>query len=212
MQISAATPDDLPDATDCLVTAFSDDPLAAAFFDDSPLGRVHANTRFFALLLELRLALNMPVLVARVEGRLVGAAMGDDTAPPEWPADYQQRLQEFLALNPALAARLATYDRIAAGAHQDRPHYNLGLVGVRPGFQGQGIGKALIRAFLDLSDRDSRSQGTALETAAPSNLGLYGRFGFQTLTSGPLDRVTLWAMFCPKAADPVGPLSTRTAT
>ena len=203
MRIGAATPDDLADATDCLVTAFSDDPVAAVLFDDSPLGRTPANTRFFTLLLEVRLALNMPVLVAKVDDRLVGAAMGDDTAPPEWPAGFQQRLQEFEALNPAFAARFATYDRIVAEAHLDMPHYHLGVIGVRPGFQGKGIGKALIQAFLDLSDRDPRSRGTELETATPSNLGLYGRFGFQTRSSGALDRVTLWTMFCPKVADPV---------
>ena len=203
MQIRAATPDDLTDATDCLLAAFSDDPVAGAFWDDSPLGRTPATAQFFALLLEVRLALNMPVLVAMVDDSLAGVVMGYDTAPPAWPAEFQQRLQEFEAINPAFAARLVTYDRIVAEAHLDMPYYHLGAIGVRPGFQGAGVGKALIQAFLDLSDRDPRSHGTELETATPSNLGLYGRFGFQTRSSGALEQVTLWCMFCPKAADPV---------
>ena len=203
MRISAATLGDLPDATDCMVAAFSADPLLGAFFDDSPLGRDPAAAQFFGLLLEVRLALNMPALVAKVDDSLVGVAMGYDTAPPDWPAGFQRRLQEFEAINPALAARFAAYDRIAAAANLDMPHYYLGVLAVRPRFQGMGIGKALIQAFIDLSDRDSRSQGISLETASPSNLGLYGRLGFQTRSSGALDRVTLWCMFCRKLADPM---------
>ncbi len=202
MRIRAATSDDLPDATDCMVGAFSADPLLGALFDDSPLRRDPAAALFFGLLLEVRLALNMPALVAKVDDSLVGVAMGYDTAPPEWPAGFQQRWQEFEAINPALAARFATYDRIAAAAGLNMPHYYLGVLAVHPKFQGMGIGKALIGAFLDLSGRDSRSQGTSLETASPSNIELYGRFGFQTQSTGALDRVTLWCMFCPKPADP----------
>lgn len=79
-------------------------------------------------------------------------------------------------------------------------HYNLGLLAVSPAFQGKGIGKALIGAFLDLSDRDPGSQGTSLETAAPANLGLYARHGFKMRSSGAVEQATLWCLFRPKHA------------
>jgi ribosomal protein S18 acetylase RimI-like enzyme len=198
MQIRAATPDDLPDATDCMVAAFSADPLLGVFFDDSPLGRDPAAAQFFGLLLEVRLALNMPTLVARVDDSLVGVAMGYDTAPPDWPAGFQQRLQDFEAGHPALAPRFSAYDQIAATAKLDMPHYYLGVLAVRPDFQGRGMGKALLRAFVDLSDSDPLSGGTALETAAPANLDFYGGQGFEVRASGPLAQITLWSLFRPK--------------
>jgi ribosomal protein S18 acetylase RimI-like enzyme len=200
MQICAATPDDLPAAVDCLVAAFSDDPLSEVFFGDSPRGRDRATGQFFALVLQARLALNMPLLVARADSAVVGVVMGDDTAPPEWPADLQQRLRDVQRDHPALEAQFATYDRIVEAAGLTLPHYHLGMLGVSPGSQGLGIGKALILAFLDLSDGDPLSTGTSLETAAPANLGLYGHFGFQTRHSGPLDKAQLWCMFRGKPA------------
>ena len=200
MHIGLLTLADLPAATDCMVAAFSEDPLAGAFFDDSPQGRTRSSASFFALLLEVRLALKMPALVAKVDGVLAGVAMGYDTAREEWPADLKQRWQDFEASHPGLAARFESYDSIAMAAQPDMPHYYLGVLSVSPAFQGRGIGKALVRAFLDLSDRDSRSQGTSLETATPSNLGFYRGLGFHTRFSGPLGAVQLWCLFRPNPA------------
>ena len=56
------------------------------------------------------------------------------------------------------------------------PHCYLQSIGVRPGYQGQGLASGLVRPFLD--EADSRGISSYTETMTPSNVGLYEHFGF----------------------------------
>jgi hypothetical protein len=76
MPIVPAAPPDVDEATRCLTAAFAADPLITYFFRSSPLGRNAACHAFFSLLLRARLALGMPVLLAKGSDAIVGAAMG----------------------------------------------------------------------------------------------------------------------------------------
>lgn len=194
MRIEAAQTDDIEPAALCMAEAFGADPALTAFFADSPLGRMVASTRFFGFLLEARLALGYPALVARDEGRVIGLAMGKDTTAADWPDDNDRRWKEFEALHSGLSDLFSAYDAIVESAGIDSPHYYLGVLGVSRHVKGTGVGARLMRAFLDLSDSDPLSQGTQLETANPANLDYYRRFGFEERASGALGAATLWVM------------------
>jgi predicted N-acetyltransferase YhbS len=56
------------------------------------------------------------------------------------------------------------------------PHLFLALVGVRPGLQGRGLGRAVLQPVLDRLDREGGV--AALETSVPRNVELYSRLGF----------------------------------
>ena len=58
--------------------------------------------------------------------------------------------------------------------HDRRPHWYLQFIGVAPAGQGQGTGGALLRAGL----ARAAGQPCYLETATPSNVGLYQAHGF----------------------------------
>ena len=60
MTIEDATPADVEAAAEALTAAFARDALVAYFFRTHPAGVGPASTRFFSLLLRLRLALGMP--------------------------------------------------------------------------------------------------------------------------------------------------------
>jgi ribosomal protein S18 acetylase RimI-like enzyme len=64
--------------------------------------------------------------------------------------------------------------REAADPHQ--PHWHVGPVGVRPEFQGRGIGRALLDNFL--ADLDEREAAAFLETDVDRNVSLYEKLGF----------------------------------
>jgi ribosomal protein S18 acetylase RimI-like enzyme len=195
MRIEPACPDDIAPASACLAAAFIEDTVARVLFDDSPIGQHAAMEQFFGFLLEARLALGAPVLIARDAGRIVGLVMGDATHKDDWPADIESRFAAFKALHPDLAQRFATYDAIVDRCGFDQPHYHLGLLGVDPACQGKGHGKALVKAFLTLSDGDPESLGTNLETGTPENLGYYESLGFDIRGSGPLGDATLWCLY-----------------
>lgn len=58
----------------------------------------------------------------------------------------------------------------------DKPHYYLIAVGVRPQFQGQGIGTRLLQPMLARCDKEGC--GAYLESSNERNIPLYQRLGF----------------------------------
>jgi GNAT superfamily N-acetyltransferase len=67
---------------------------------------------------------------------------------------------------------------LAESKHPHEPHYYLPFAGVEPGWQGRGIGAALLRPVLERCDRDGMP--AYLEATAPRNRALYERNGFET--------------------------------
>jgi ribosomal protein S18 acetylase RimI-like enzyme len=194
MRIAAAVNSDLEKAVACLAAAFAQDPITSFLLrpgSDYP-GRL---TRFFSLLMRARLALEMPVLVARSASGIHGAAMGYSVAPPAWPVDMAEEWAFFEKSVPGLADRMAAYDEIAESSKPAEPHYYLGVIGVDPDRHGLGIGNELLRSFCELSAADPLSDGVYLETAKSSNVLFYERAGFRETGRGRLGSDTLWCMF-----------------
>jgi ribosomal protein S18 acetylase RimI-like enzyme len=194
MQITAATPSDLTQAVSCLAAAFAEDPITGFLLQTGPgyRGRVK---QFFSLLMRARMALQMPVLLARGGAGVHGAAMGYTTARPAWPSAETDDWNAFEAATPGLAERMALYDEIAEKSKPPAPHHYLGAIGVDPAMQGLGLGRQLLTSFCDLSAADRLSSGVYLETANPSNVRFYERAGFSETGCGSLGSATLWCMF-----------------
>jgi GNAT superfamily N-acetyltransferase len=196
MQITAAAPSDLEQAVGCLATAFAEDPITG-FLLQTATGYQERVTQFFSLLMRARIALSMPVLVARGAAGIHGAAMGYTTACPEWPRAVTEDWDQFEKAIPGLTDRIALYDEIAEKSKPSVPHYYLGVIGIDPTVHGLGIGTRLLKSFCDLSASDRLSSGVYLETANPSNVQFYERAGFAETGRGSLGNVTLWCMFLP---------------
>ena len=71
-------------------------------------------------------------------------------------------------------------DAIRAHLPADEDWMYLKMAGVRPDCQGKGLGGLAIRA--GLAEAEQRGVRGVLETATPSNVGLYQRLGFATLS------------------------------
>ncbi len=194
MHITAAAPSDLEHAVGCLATAFAQDPITGFLLGTGP-DYPRRVTRFFTLLMRARIALAMPVLLARDEGGVRGAAMGYTTARPTWPSAITEDWDAFEEHIPGLTERMARYDEIAAQGMPPAPHYYLGVIGIDPALQGLGVGRQLLASFCDLSASDRLSSGVYLETANPSNVQFYARNGFTETGRGTLGSATLWCMF-----------------
>lgn len=194
MKITAAATSDVDEAVACLAASFAKDPITGFLLQTGP-DYQHRVTRFFSLLMQARIALQMPVLVARDATGIRGAAMGYTTEPPPWPEDLAQGWDRFEEATPGLVDRMATYDGIAARGKPNVPHYYLGVIGADPDMQGLGIGTQLLRSFCDQSAGDALSCGVYLETAKESNLRFYERAGFVETARGSVGSATLWCMY-----------------
>lgn len=194
MQITAATPSDVEQTVRCLVAAFAEDPITSFLLQAGPNYQERL-TRFFSLLVRARIALDMPVLVARGGAGVDGAAMGNIAAPPPWPDELEDEWARLETITPGFNDRAGLYDRIAEGGKPVVPHYYLGVIGTNPTVRGEGIGARLLRSFCELSAADRTSGGVYLETANPANIPFYERAGFEVTHQGGLGNATLWCMF-----------------
>jgi len=194
MQIDAAAPSDVAQAVDCLATAFAEDPITG-FLLQAGLNYRERLMHFFSLLARARIALGMPVLVARATSSIHGAAMGNTTAPPPWSSELEEEWSRLELATPGFNDRAALYDEIAERSKPPMPHYYLGVIGIDPTMQGLGIGARLLKSFCDRSVSDPLSEGVHLETANPSNVRFYERAGFAVTGEGSLGSATLWCMF-----------------
>jgi GNAT superfamily N-acetyltransferase len=196
MNITAASSAELDESIDCLVTAFAQDQITG-FLLQPGQGYKERLAQFFSLLMRARIALDMPVVLARDTAGIHGAAMGYATAHPAWPKDLAEEWDRFESAIPGLTERMGIYDEIAARGKPPALHYYLGVIGVHPDMHGRGVGTQLLRSFCDLSRGDPRSCGVYLETAQESNLGFYERAGFAETGRGRLGNATLWCMYLP---------------
>ena len=197
MTISPASLSDLDESIGCLVKAFAQDPITGFLLQPGP-AYPQRLAQFFSLLMRARIALGMPVIVARGASGIQGAAMGYATDPPEWPADVADAWDRFEAAIPGFTEHMAIYDGIAARGKPPEPHYYLGVIGVHPDLHGRGVGTKLLGSFCDLARNDPLSRGVYLETAQESNLAFYQRAGFVETASGKLGQATLWCMYRPE--------------
>ena len=194
MKITVASRSDVDESVACLATAFAQDPITG-FLLQSGQGYRERVTEFFSLLMRARIAIEMPVFVARGAHGIVGATMGYATSHADWPAGITEEWDRFEKSIPGFTERMAIYDEVAAKFKPPAPHYYLGVIGTDPALQGCGIGTQLIKSFCEVSARDPLSSGVYLETAQQSNLRFYERAGFVETGRGKLGDATLWCMY-----------------
>jgi ribosomal protein S18 acetylase RimI-like enzyme len=134
--------------------------------------------------------------VAEDEGRIVGVLNAS-----KWP-NCQLSIGEKLKTAPVMI-RIAgrglprSLKMIGVWAEHDppKPHWHLGPIGVRPELQGRGIGKALLRVFLDTVDEQRLP--AYLETDVDRNVALYGKFGFEVMAQAQINGVNNRFMWRP---------------
>ena len=194
MQLTVAAESDVDPAVACAADAFADDPITGYLLSRGA-GYRERLMQFFSLLMRARVALNMPVIIARDAAEIRGLVMGYSTERPAWPGTLAAEWDEFERAIPGLTGRMAVYDEIAEFGKPATPHYYLGVIAAAPSMQGRGIGKRLMNAFSDRSASDDLSSGVYLETANPSNVAFYEGCGFTVTHTGSMGDATLWCLF-----------------
>ena len=71
------------------------------------------------------------------------------------------------------------------------------MLGVLPGYQGQGHGGALLDAVHALAEPHPTATGVYLDTETEKNVGLYERFGYRVVGREQLADLPIWCMFRP---------------
>jgi ribosomal protein S18 acetylase RimI-like enzyme len=159
-------------------TAVSDDPLVRlemlyGMFTGSLQGARVAGVRRGDCILGVASAVE--------PGQCVGARLPPELRtlePPSKDAPDSDRLMHFRSI-------LAAHDL-------DEPHWHVGPVGVEPGFQSMGMGRAALRLLCEEFDEHGRVSW--LKTAKPENVRFYVGHGFEVVEESSMLAAQLWFM------------------
>lgn len=86
-------------------------------------------------------------------------------------------VSRVMTADPCAFPAFVRYGKIVERHHRDEPHWYLVALSVRPERQRRGLGRRLLEPILERADRDGLP--CWLETADPTNVGYYERFGFE---------------------------------
>jgi len=90
------------------------------------------------------------------------------------------------------ADRLLYLRSVLADHDLDEPHWHVGPVGVEPGFQSMGMGRAAMTLLCEEFDEHGRVSW--VKTAKSGNLRFYEGLGFEVVDEAPMLAVRLWFM------------------
>jgi GNAT superfamily N-acetyltransferase len=191
--VRKATTGDAPALARSLARAFHDDPVTGWWLPDEATRARRAQRAFEDIFLK-RICLPRDETYTTTD--LVGGAL--------WmpPGGWKLGLAENLRLLPRMAAvfgrglpRVMRSLGHMDSKHPHEPHYYLFIVGVAPGWQGKGLGSALMRPILDRCDEERLP--AYLEATTPRNRELYERHGFEVVeeTRLPGGGPPLWRMW-----------------
>ena len=188
-----------------LAAAFLGDPIFVHVVPDAAARAVFLQ-RFMGALVRRSRRLSVALATAP---QLAGASLwkGPELralSPAQLAMTGLDRIPQWLGAAPA--ARFdRIFDSVDAALEEDVPGpcWYLGVLGVAPAWQGQGLGSRLMAPGLERADREGLP--VTLETSQPRNLPLYERHGFAVLrelgpvaTGGP----TVWTMRRPARGRP----------
>jgi GNAT superfamily N-acetyltransferase len=181
----------LEDCVALLADAFVTNPLHVSAFGS---GRSDRNRLFFRIGLRRMFIGNS--FVALADGAVAGYVHFNASprclpAPEEIPIAMATVLQPLGESIPQLIRWFTRWCRL----DPDEPHLHLGPIGVAPAKQGQGIGTALMRHYLEHLDRENAAG--YLETDRRENVEFYGKFGFAVRHEETIIDTPTWYMWRP---------------
>jgi GNAT superfamily N-acetyltransferase len=169
------------DVIDVLSAAFRDYPVMHHVLGGSGdyAARLH---RLVGLFVMARVLRGEPLLGLGARGDLKGAAIVSYPGRGHTPAEFARLRDEvFHELGPDVRARYEAFGEATSDFAVNGPHIHLNMIGVRPGLQGQGLGRRLIDRVHRLSVDDPTSRGVTLTTENPANVPIYEKLGYSII-------------------------------
>lgn len=183
-----------------LCSAFRDYPVMRHVLASSADDYDSHLAKLIGFYLDSRLMRDWPVIGIRLhgEGEIVAVAMGNEAVAKPAPDELKRanvRLREVL--DEDAFERMDAFEAVSDRNEPNYPHYFLGMIGVKPAYQGQGYAAALIEKFRSLSAADGHSQAVVLSTEDPDNLPFYKKMGFHIVADAEVGELHTWCLAMP---------------
>lgn len=197
MGVRAAEEQDRAQVIETLTLAFGADPMLRylAPVDDAYERMAPA---FFGCLFDLRAYGGGEV---RVTDDVSAVSLWNPPGGNRLDAEHVEAVWEeqvLTRLDAAELERMDVFGETLESIHPEEPHWYLGVVGVHPDRQGEGLGSAVIRALLD--EPQAAGDPAYLVTATERNVPVYRHLGFEVLSETDIQGGPhLWGMWRPSA-------------
>ncbi|KAE8354543.1 acyl-CoA N-acyltransferase [Aspergillus coremiiformis] len=204
VQIVPMIKQDIPEAVECVQTAFADDPYFHWAFDSSAYN-IDRNAASLAAHFQYGLNCNSPIYVAKVPlsdkhpSSIVGVCWWFGPQPPSkptpwsiWAQDWLLSIRQFL-LNVRFGGRgglnlyrYHLWKTLQRETHDvvwtdPRGYYFCNVLAVSSAMRGMGVGKKLVEVVTRQADRDGIPCYLESSKGFP-NLIIYEKMGFELVT------------------------------
>ena len=167
--------------------ALRDSPTSLAVSSDPFVRLEMLHSTFGGMLADARVAgVRRGGCVLGVAGALRPGLCIDSTLPTE------VRTLDTPSSDATDADRFLYSGSVMAAHDLPEPHWHVGPVGVEPGFQGMGLGRAAMRLLCE--EFDERQRLAWLETDKPENVRFYIGLGFEVVEEVPMLSSRFWFM------------------
>jgi ribosomal protein S18 acetylase RimI-like enzyme len=185
-------------ALNVLCAAFHDYPVMRYVIGEADPEYDEKLRELIGFFVEARLTRNIPLIGLHDANDLLGVAVV--SPPKEIPiprelANCHAQVQRRLGREA-----MAQFDRYNEACEATDPghvaHY-LGMIGIHPEAQGQGMGRQLIDAVKDRARFHPESTGITLNTECESNLPFYEKVGFLKGSEADVGPLHTWSFYWP---------------
>lgn len=195
LEVHRLKQDEMSEASRVLSEAFEGYPVANYMFEGFLEQGPERFRVMFEYLINSRIVRNWPVFGCRLGGELVGVAVvsepGEEWSTPELDAQWERATK---AMGKRAMDRFLEYADACDAGLPDWPHHYLGILGVKPEYQGIGCGSSLVEAVKSDALLHDQSRGVCLNTETTINLPFYRRHGFKTIDSRDVGSIHTWCM------------------
>jgi GNAT superfamily N-acetyltransferase len=180
-------------ASGSIARAFMNEPIQAYVLPDEQ-ERMIKSPENFAILIRYCMLFGEVYTSAHAEGAVLWLRPGETEITPE-KAEKGGLVQLLPLLEKEALDRFNSVFEFLSPYHKKdapEPHWYAFVIGVDPEFQGQGVGKALMKPVLDKAHMTKTP--LYLETADPTNIPFYTKLGFEMVRelTDPVNRIRLW--------------------
>jgi len=107
------------------------------------------------------------------------------------------RLKMTLTAGFEATRRFISYYNDVQSSLPDKHHRLVSLIGIHPEFQKRGLGRMLMEAVHELTEKDHESIGLFLDTGNTRYLSFYESLGYRSFAELPLGELTETVLFRP---------------
>jgi len=189
-----------PDADEtiaALCAAFHDYPVMRYTLSDAGEAYEERLRGMIGFFCNKRLVRGWPVLGVRVDGEIAGAALINEPGDAPVPGEIAVLRRELIAaIGEPAYERFMRYENESDLDAPRAPHHFLGVIGVRPANQGQGLAAVLLHELARMCDAHPESTGICLNTEDAGNVAFYEHMGYRVLARRRIDDgLETWCMF-----------------